>query len=269
MEEKKITLITMGQGNPIALKRTLEAFKGTYVEALFGDLLIFHEDRELIKTYQQEYNLKFVPLPFNYIYKYGFAATLNSIAAHAKTELVLYMNVGEVPDGAHLLNRTINELFPEYNCYAFDHEVDPHVWFRCYNPKELHWEGLIHEELRGMRNECPYFVFRMKDTEKDLGDPFKAKVYDDIKELTYFNQYLKLVERPEMIGVTNEGWVNFSKGSYQSLKERMEKKGNRRKAFEESNLQMYLDEVRNSEEFKFEKHESSDIIHFQQDKKPI
>jgi len=49
MIERRISLITMGQANPMALKRTLESFKGIVGEVVYGDVLIFDEDREVVK----------------------------------------------------------------------------------------------------------------------------------------------------------------------------------------------------------------------------
>jgi len=51
----------------------------------------------------------------------------------------------------------------------------------------------------------------MADLEKDMYNSFKAKVFNDFKELVYFQQYLKLVDSPDEIGATNDGWVRFAK----------------------------------------------------------
>lgn len=262
--EPKITLITMGQSNPIALKRTLDSFRGLVEEVVFGDLLIFDSDRTIIESYQEEYNLKIVRLRFNHIFENGFAATLNELASHATSDWVLYMNVSEVIDGEHAIKAQMSK---EYNCYSFDHAVDPHRWFRLYNRHELKWGGLIHEELVGDARPCPFYIFRMKDTEKDLDDPFKAKVSNDVKELTYFNQYIRLVDRPELRGNTHQGWIDYATRDYDSLVERMEKKGNRYRAFDEGNITMYLEDIYTNPEFENERFQSSELINFQGDRK--
>jgi len=41
-----ISLITMGAGNVKVLKKTLESFKEVFDEVIYGDLLIYQEDRE-------------------------------------------------------------------------------------------------------------------------------------------------------------------------------------------------------------------------------
>jgi hypothetical protein len=101
-------------------------------------------------------------------------------------------------------------------------------------------------------------LFRMADTEKDSHDPFKAQVYNDIKELVYFNQYIKLVEEPNERGATNQGWVTYAQDGYQSLTERLAKKGKRYEAFKEGDLQKYLDNCA-----EFENFDNNNLIHYQ------
>lgn len=256
----KITLITMGHANPIALKRTVESFKGVIDEIIFGDLLIFDSDRELIDTYDFYSDFFISRLPFNYIFENGFAATLNKLAEDATNDWVLYMNVSEVIDGDHPIKEQMSNL---YNCYSFDHAEETHRWFRLYNRKEIKWGGLIHEEVVGNLRPCPFNIFRMKDTEKDLDDPFKAKVANDVKELCYFSQYIKLVENPELRANTHQGWIDHATNDYESFKERLLKKGKRYEAFIEGNLQKYLDDIYNNPEFEKERFESSTVINFQ------
>lgn len=105
----------------------------------------------------------------------------------------------------------------------------------------------------------------MKDTEKDTQSPFKAKVYDDIKELVYFNQYIKLVDEPSTKGATSQGWVEYAKRDYDHIKTRLVNKGKRLTAFEQNQLEMYINDIENGEDFKEERMNSSDIIHFQGD----
>lgn len=264
--DNKITLITMGQANPVALKRTIESFKGVVDEVIFGDLLIFEQDREQIERYCFFCDFNIVKLPFNYIFENGFAATLNKLAAHATNDWVLYMNVSEVIDGDHPIKEQMSK---EYNCYSFDHAVDPHRWFRLYNRKELQWEGVIHEEVRPLENivgrPCPFHVFRMKDTNKDSDDPFKEKVANDVKELCYFQSYLRLVDDPEK-GATHTNWVKWATDSYDSLKERLLKKGKRYEAFVTGNLTMYLEDIYTNPEFEEERFKSNDLINFQGDR---
>lgn len=262
---KKITLVTMGQGNPIALKRTLESFKDVVSEIVFGDLLIFEHDRELIKSYQSEYNLKIIPLPFNFIFENGFAHTLNTLAEHTTNDFVLYMNIGEVMDGEFDVLGKLNHC----NCYYLDHAVETHHWYRLYNKKQLKWGGIIHEEVVGNRTPYPTPIFRFGDTEKDVSDEFYAKVMNDVKEICYFSQYLKLVDQPELIANTHQGWVQYSKDSYDSLKERLLAKGKRYEAFVKGDFKMYLDDIFNNPEFEKERFNSTTLINFQGARKDI
>lgn len=263
----------MGQGNMVALKRTLDSFKGLYNEVIFGDVLLFPEDRTTLHSYQQEYNLKIVPLPFNYIFNYGFAMTLNTLAAKASNNTVLYMNIGEVLQtdvGSPVLDtpervyNLINQMFPNFNSYAIDHPVETHKWVRLYDRTQLQWKGIIHEEVYGDKNCAEYTVFMFNDTPKDNDDPFKAKVFDDCKEIVYFQQYIKLVENPIASEYTNEFWTNYAKGSYDSLKERLAAKGKRYEAFQKGDLQMYMDDINSNPDFQeLKKFDNTNLIHYQ------
>lgn len=260
-----ITLITPTQGNPIALKRTLESFKDVCDEFIIGDGCIFESDSKIIQSYKKDFNIGIVDLPFNYIFTFGFSSALNLLAAHSSNDLVVYMNVGEIIGEEHAILPLLKH-FTQFNCYPFDHATDPHTWFRCYNRKELQWGGMIHEELTGNKREAPFYLFRMADTPKDDMDKFYAKVMDDAKELVYFNQYKKLVENPELKSSTNEYWLKFAKENYQSMIERLAKKGNRYEAYLNGNLQQYLDDVNTNTEFESLKFESSTLIDFQTNK---
>ena len=107
----------------------------------------------------------------------------------------------------------------------------------------------------------------MADLDKDMGNPFKAKVFNDIKELTYFNQYIRIVDNPELLGATNFGWMGFAKDSYDSMKERLTNKGKRYEAFMNDDFTMYMEDVLNNPEFEKERFESNITIEFQGQKK--
>lgn len=267
----KITLITMGQGNPVALKRTLDSFKGVADEIIFGDVLIFDTDRTIIEKYQEDYNLKIIKLPFNFIFQNGFAYTLNELAGHASNDWVLYMNVAELLDGEHPIKEQINK---EYNCYSLDHATETHRWVRFYNRKEVKWGGLIHEEIIGDIRLCPFNICRFKDSDKDqcIKDEmftFYARVCNDVKELTYHRQLLRLIDEPEMRGATNQYWTDHATVAYESLKERLLLKGKRYEAFLTGNLTMYLEDIYTNPEFEKERFESSTLINFQGARKDI
>jgi hypothetical protein len=259
-----ITLITMGAGNVIVLKETLESFKHVCDEIIYGDLLLFAEDREIVRTYQEEYNLKFVKLPFNYIFKNGFSATLNELAFHATNDLVIYMNTSEVIEKD---NGILQSVSPEYNCYYFDHATDPHRWYRMYNRHELKWSGVIHEQLVGEHR--PYYkpIFRMADLEKDMHDKFKARVLNATKELVYFQQYVNIVDNPELLGETNEGWLNFARADYDSFQERLHKNPALYQGMVEGDMHKYLSGVYGNKEFDETIFESSEKIEYQGDPK--
>lgn len=267
--DNRISLITMGQANPKALRRTMNSLRDVVDEFIFGDMLIFGDDRSVIEAYREEFNLKVVPMPFNFIFDHGFSITLNALASQATHDWILYMNVAEVIDGEQFIKA---QMTKDYNCYSFDHAVDPHRWFRLYNRKELEWGGLIHEEVIPITPDivirpCPFHLFRMADTEKDLDNPFKAKVANDVKELVYWQQLNKLIDHPELRANTHQGWIDFAKEQYDYNTERMKKKGKRLEAFQTGDLQMYLQDIVTNPEFEAERFVSTDSINFQGDRK--
>lgn len=219
MAERKITLVTMGQGNVLALKKTLESFKGIVDEVVYGDMLLFEEDREVVMSYQKEFNLRRIELPFNYIFQMGFSNCLNFLISNAKNDMVLYMNTSEAIDEDYGINDIINGS-PDSNMFYFSHRVESHRWFRCFDRRELQWSGQIHEEPRGI--ERPYHkpIFMMKDFEKDMDDSRKAYIFNRVKEIVYDSNYLKLIDRPKEIGATNDGWIRFVKDQYDVMKNR-------------------------------------------------
>lgn len=256
-----ITLITPTQGNPIALKRTIDSVAGICDEIVVGDVCIFQEDSSTIGTYKQKYNLKQIELPFDYIQKNGFSSTLNLLADVATNDIVLYLNVGEVIDKNK--DNILSIISSDYNAYYIDHATERHRWFRCYNRKEMKWHGIIHEELTGDYRPYHKPLFRFADTEKDLNNPFRSKVNNDVKEIVYWSLLMRIADNPEKYPETNEGWVRFAKDTYKSMKDRLELKGERYLAFIDGNKERYKNEIYKSEEFKQELFESNGAIEFQ------
>lgn len=251
-----VTLITMGAGNVEALGKTLESFKGLCDEVVYGDLLLFDEDRKRLGDYKEKYNLKSIRFDFNLIFEEGFSALLNRLAALATNRWVIYMNTGEVIDSVipSVTKSKVKELILDKGLFSdtfyFDHATDPHKWFRLYDKTELKWSGRIHEELRHIDknerirkypNDEP--AFRMKDLEKDLSDPYKAWVFNDVKEIVYFEQYRRIVENPSLLEGTNEYWLWHARENYLSFVERLEAKKDRYEAFKKRDLVMYFANV--------------------------
>lgn len=256
-----ITLISPTQGNPIALKRTIDSLEGVCDEFIIGDVCVFEEDREKIASYANDILLKMVYLPFNYLYWEGFSSALNHLASFATNDIVIYLNVGEVVEKSD--GRVLDKINPEYNCYYIDHSTEKHRWFRAFNPKEMSWSGFIHEEIVGEHRPYHKPLFTFADTEKDMHDPFKAAVYNDIKEMCYWKQLIRIVDEPKTLGATSEGWIQFAKDNYQTMKDRLDKKGYRWHAFSSGDLAGYLNEAYDNKEFEKERFESNHIIEFQ------
>lgn len=260
---RKISLITMGQGNVIALKKTFESFKGIVDEFIYGDLLIFDSDREVLNSYKEFYNLKIVKYPFNYIFNYGFYNILNSLAEASSNDLVMYMNTSEVIDEDYGITKLINEN-EKCNCFFFIHKTDHNRWFRIYDRRYLYWSGLIHESIVGDFRPYHKPIFCMKDLEKDMDDKFKADIFNMVKEFTYFNQLIKIVDNPNLLGETNIGWLHYAKTQYDSMKERMNKRKEAYEAFKEGDYDMFMHEIHKIKEFEYS---SSELIEYQGDPK--
>lgn len=260
---RNISLICMSQGNPEALRRTFESVQGVCDEIIYGDVIMLPEVRELIYDVAKKYNCKVVNYKFDTIYKNGFSYILNDLSKHATNDLVLYLNCGEIIQKPEQVIRLVNEKFSEYNTFAMRHDSDPHVWWRLYDRNKVKWQGIIHEELRGERIDCPYFLFTFEDTQKDVSNPLHSKVADDTKELCYFKQYTRLIETPEVRTIENEWWLNFAKENFDSMKHRLFDKRERYEAFEEGKLEKYLHDVYSNPLFEKERFESNTLIEYQ------
>lgn len=255
----------MSAGNVLVLKETLKSFKGICNEVVYGDMLLFPEDREIVKSYCDEFNMKIVELPFNFIYVYGFSSILNLLASHASNEMVLYMNTSEVIGQDYGMTEII-KTNEKCNSFFFTHATEPHRWFRCYNRHNLYWSGLIHEELIG--DYYPYHkpIFQMADLEKDMRDEYKAKILNDTKEIVYWQQLCRIVDDNSLLGATSSGWLEFAASQYDSMKERLKAKGERYEAYKLGSLKDYLYEASVSEEFKELIFKSNNAIAYQGDK---
>jgi 2-polyprenyl-3-methyl-5-hydroxy-6-metoxy-1,4-benzoquinol methylase len=264
-EHHKLTLITLAHGNPIALKRTLENTKGIVDEVILGDVSIHWKDRELFRSYQYEYNLKIAELPFNYLYKNGFSAMLNELAECSLNDFCLYLNVGElIAEGKETLKE---KLALRYNSYYQIHPVETHHWIRTWNKKEMQWSGRLHEECCvGQRKLYPKPLFTFVDSEKDMADPFYAACMNRIKEMVYFKNLVEMVDNPAEKGGTHEGWVQYAKDSYDSLKERLHKSEDLYQAFETGDYNLLMTDLLKNTPCEFE---SSTLINFQGNRKDI
>lgn len=259
-----ITLITMGAGNVKVLGKTLESFSGVFDEVIYGDMLLFEEDREIIAKYQQQYNIGVLRLPFNYIFRYGFSDTLNILAEKATNDMILYMNTSEIIDEDYGIVETVKSN-PNCNSFYFIHRTDPHRWYRMYNRKELQWSGVIHEQLKGEYEPYHKPIFMMADLEKDMDDPIKADIFNAVKEIVYFRNYNRIVDYPQKLGETDPGWIKFATENYESMKQRMQAHIKLYEAFcMGSDLMLY--QAINSYE-PTQKFESSKLIEFQGDPK--
>lgn len=216
-----ITLITMGAGNVKVLGKTLESFSGVFDEVIYGDMLVFEEDKKVLNEYHEKYNMAIFTLPFSHIFQNGFSSTLNLLASCSSNDMVLYMNTSEVIDEDYGIVEAVKNN-PECNAFYFTHRTDPHRWFRMYNRKELEWSGVIHEQLKGEYRPYHKPIFMMADLEKDMDDERKASILNSIKEICYFNNYLKIADGDkEALGETDPGWIKFASENKINMHERM------------------------------------------------
>lgn len=254
----------MGAGNVLALKKTFDSFKHIVDEFVYGDMLLFPEDRDVLFGYKDEYNLKILGLPFDFIFNNGFSKTLNTIANEASNDLVIYLNTSEVIDIDYGMKDVINNN-PDCNAFYFTHATEIFRWFRCYDRRDLRWAGLIHEELQGEYKPYHKPIFQMKDEEKDMNNAFKAAVFNSHKECVYWNQLIKIADNPDNYPETNDGWKQFAKDTYQSMKDRLIEKGDMYKKLCAGNYSDYMNAV-HSFPFQNIEFKSSDAIAFQGDK---
>jgi hypothetical protein len=251
-----ITLITLTQGNPIALKRTIdnvvEWFGGLVNEVIVGDLCVFRDDFDKILSGSHVTWVK--PLPFNQLFNHGFSVTLNELAGIANNDICLYMNVGEIVEG----NINLKQFANGYNLWNFNHATETHQWGRMWNRKELTWSGRIHEEVVGNKRLAPSIIFTMADTPKDDADPFYSAVMNTVKEYVYWNQYLMLIDRPNERGATNSGWIKYAQDSYEDIKRRMNANPERIQAMIDGDLDRFLFYCKD-----LGPHKNTDLVHYQ------
>lgn len=263
-----ITGISMLAGNVIVLEETLKSFATICDEIIIGDMIVFPEDRVILQMYADKYPIKIVKLPFDYIFKNGFASVLNVLSKEASNNTVLYLNTSEIIE---IDNGILDIVSDVYNCYYFDHATDPHRWFRFYDKRELQWSGRIHEALGALPTNDfrPYHkpIFRMADLEKDMFSPFKAATFNSLKEIIYFTNYMSIIDIPEQLGATDPGWIKFATENYGSMKERLEAKGPLYKAFIESDYYGLMKAIYETPEFEKQRFESNIGIEYQGDKK--
>jgi hypothetical protein len=262
-----ITLITMAQGNPIVLKETLKSFEGIADEIIFGDVLLFNDDRELIQSYCNEFNLKIIKYPFNYIFQNGFSAILNDLISHSSNDWNIYMNCSEIiSKGKESIVETV-QVNSICNTFYFNHDTDSHHWYRLNRKSELHWAGNIHEQCGPEELFRPFHkpLFTMADLNKDNDNAFKARCYDFAKECCYFHNYKKLIDHPQQLGFTDGGWLKFARDNYDSFTERLENKGDFYRAFLEGDLEMLMRYANKNPAFEKERLQSSIVLEYQND----
>lgn len=264
-----ISGVTMLSGNVIVLEETIKSLSTICDEIVIGDLIVFPEDKEVLLRYALKYNIRIIKLSFDHLFKYGFSSVLNYLAFRAINNTILYLNVSEIID---IDNGILGILNPEYNCYHFDHATDKHRWHRFYDKRELQWSGRIHEALEALPG-CdfrPYHkaIFRMADLEKDMQSEFKAYVFNSIKEITYFRNYMSILDEPESMGATDPGWIPFVKDNYDYWKNKLESKGGMYKAFLTGDYDLLMQSINDGKKgFENEKFESNIGIEYQGDKK--
>src|SRR3954463_16236714 len=234
-----ISLLVMGAGNVKVLRQTIESVSGICNEVIYGDMLLWDQDREILNGYSRRFNIRIVPFEWNYLYHNGFSALLNELALRATNDYVMYLNTSEIIEIDFRVLSTIKSN-PECNAFYFTHPNEAHRWFRTYKKSELMWSGILHEQLNG--EYIPYHkpIFQMKDLPKDMDDINKAKILDSLKEIVYFRQYMNIVERPELLGETDPGWVRFSVDNYNSFRERLDQRRSQVESVESGDLYRFI-----------------------------
>lgn len=252
----------MGAGNILALKKTLDSFKGIVDEVVYGDMLLFSEDRLILDSYKEKYNINIQRLPFNYIFQMGFSSLLNFLISNAKNDVCIYMNTGEAIEENYGINEIVDNN-PECNSFFFTHKTDKHRWHRTNDRKDLMWQGFIHEECT-FGEVKPYHkpIFQMQDFEKDMADIWKASVFNLVKNIVYFEQYRKIEANPKLLKGTNEGWLNWVKEQQPSMTDRLNGFGVFYQAFQVGNYEMFMKALEDYDTSDFD-FTSSKLVNFQ------
>lgn len=200
-------------GSPENLIRTIESTRGWTTETLIINTSLFEEDSKWMNELG-----KVIELPWNYVFLNGFGEMHNAATEHAKNDWLLLLGVAETiaePEKAVMLG---------YSAYVYrcNHLNDPNTWKRIWNRKTSHWSGIIHEEIiNGMDGGV---IFRMQDTPKVvIADDFKAECLRQMKALSYNAMYYKLLHKPQLLGGTNKGWLDFVLGARESIEDFVDK----------------------------------------------
>lgn len=235
-----ISLCLLAHGNPIELINTIDSWYGVD-EVIIGDLFILNEDRDYFHAnYKNRVHTLVVPLPFNYIFKNGFSNTMNFVTNHSRNDWVIWTGIAD---------RLASDIIPpsgNFNCLGFTGLHNGHLYSNFYNKKEMHFDGLIHEEvipLPGFEKRLDYNPhFSIQEVAKDA-DERKAAIYNDVKQIVYCEQYRRIVKHPELKGITADYWVNIAKKEYNDILITLTRKAGRYNAFRTGDINEYLTRV--------------------------
>ena len=207
-----LTLVIPAYTGGENIERTMKSSQA-WDEMVIISTAVFEDDHEHFMSLTP----KVVRLDWNYVFLHGFGSMSNCGTAAAKNDWLVLLGVAETLAEEHGdLHRRLQDARP-HSMFRCDHHGDHHTWKRIWNRRGgTHWSGIIHEEITGGNTDD--ILFRMQDTPKvATTDEFRQDVFRHIKALTYNWLYSELLLRPERLGATNPGWLNFVNGARESI----------------------------------------------------
>lgn len=202
------------------LRRTVDSVKGTCDDVVIVSTAMFPRDEDEMNAIAS----RVIHLPWNYCYLRGFGDLYNQGSDAAKNDWLMLLGVAETFAEAYVdLKAELPKLEPS-NVLRCNHVNDVHTWKRIWNRRGgTHWSGIIHEEIVGGHDAG--LAFRMADTDKADRDPFEVEVLRHVKGTLYNSLYNQLLQKPELLGGTNPGWLNFVRGAKESIEDYCIKNG--------------------------------------------
>jgi glycosyltransferase involved in cell wall biosynthesis len=208
----KASLVIPSYGGGPNIERTISSCRDVCDEVIIISAALFESDVAHFKTIANQV----IELPWNFVFLHGFGSLHNQASNYAKNDWLLLLGVAETLAQEYMpLNDVLRNSGADL-VFRCNHANDPHTWKRIWNRAGgPMWSGIIHEEI-AMGKEGQ-ILFRMQDTEKvPDADAFRNEVRKYIKTCSYHWLYEQLARKPERLGATNAGWLDFVNGSIEA-----------------------------------------------------
>jgi hypothetical protein len=176
--------------NPADLIRTVKSYEGFADETTIGwmgwDVDVFS-----VKSTDKVW-----VIPFNYLFRFGFAETFNELAKYAKHDLVFITGVGN-----DLVENYNIPCEPQFDCYSYE-SADGFKNHTMWDKTKTELQWCIHEELKDRTKLDPRPQFRAAEIPKQP-NPF----YDRVREIVYNEQYRKVLDGEDFVNPDWTRWI--------------------------------------------------------------